>query len=250
MGQKLDGQWVLVTGGATGIGRAICARLAHEGANVWVDYIDHDEDAFALQEELERLGAKVRLSNADVSRPEAMHQLMAEIKEAGGVHALVHAASPPMVDRKFSKARWEDFLAHWEVGVHGAFLLCQGLTAIKGTNRLSSIVFILSSVTFNAPPADNTPYITAKYALLGLARSLAVDLASKRVRVNCVSPGFTRTRLTAHVDDRIQELIVRAVPLKRLCTPEDTAAAVAFLLGSDSSYVTGVNLPVTGGAGF
>jgi 3-oxoacyl-[acyl-carrier protein] reductase len=106
---------------------------------------------------------------------------------------------------------------------------------------------VLSSVTLGVPPPDKSPYVTAKYGLLGLARSLAVELAAKGMRVNCVSPGFTRTFLTAGVDERVQELIARSVPMKRLSTPEDVAAAVAFLVSPDSAYITGVNLPVSGG---
>ena len=121
---------------------------------------------------------------------------------------------------------------------------------MKSERRLDSVVFILSSAVLDVPPVDKSSYVSAKYALLGLARSLAVELAPKGIRINCVSPGFTPTRLTAHVDQRIQDMITRSVPLNRLCRPDDVAAAVAYLLSEDGSYLTGVNLPVCGGVHF
>ena len=245
--RRLENQRVLVTGAATGIGREICLRLAREGAQIWINYRTREEDAFPLKAELEQIGASAWLGQADVCNPEQVNALLEHVAREGGVHSLVHAASAPLTDRKFRKTEWDAFTKHWEVAVHGAYLLVQSCLALKADARLESVVFILSSVTLGVPPADKSPYVSAKYALLGLARCMAVELASKGVRVNCVSPGFTPTRLTAHVDERIQELIARSVPMKRLCSPEDVAGAVAFLVSADSYYLTGVNLPVCGG---
>jgi len=246
--QRLKNRRVLVTGAATGIGREICLRLAREGAHIWINYRTKEDEALSLKAELEQMGIPAWLGQADICDPEQVNRLLEDVAREGGVHSLVHAASAPLVDRKFRKTEWDTFVRHWEVGVHAAYLLVQGCLALKADARLESVVFILSSVTLGVPPADKSSYSTAKYALLGLARCMAVELASKRVRVNCVSPGFTPTSLTAHVDERIQELIARSVPVKRLCSSEDVAAAVAFLLSDDSAYLTGVNLPVCGGA--
>jgi NAD(P)-dependent dehydrogenase (short-subunit alcohol dehydrogenase family) len=247
MMQHQEKRRVLVAGGASGIGREICVRLAREGAEVWINYHTRAAEAETLQAELAQTGATSFLGQADVCDPAQVTELLAGVEQKGGVHALVYAPSPPLQDKKFVKTDWAPFLTHWEVAVHGAYLLVQGCLALKSEARLDSVVMLLSSVTLGMPPAERSPYVSAKYALLGLARSLAVELAPKGIRVNCVSPGFTPIGLMAQVDERIQELIARAVPLKRLCTPEDVAAAVAFLVSPESAYLTGVNLPVTGG---
>lgn len=244
---RLQNKRVLVTGGASGIGRQTSLRLASEGAHIWVNYRTREADALSLKREIEQTGASAELICADVSNPEQVNTLLHDVARTGGVHSLVHAASAPLTEGRFRKTEWSAFAKQFEVTVQGGYLLVQGLLACKSNIRLESVVFILSSVTLGVPPAGKSPYITAKYALLGLARSLAVELAAKGVRVNCVSPGFTQTALTAQVDERIQQLIVGSVPLKRLATPEDVAAAVAFLVSTDSSYLTGVNLPVSGG---
>jgi 3-oxoacyl-[acyl-carrier protein] reductase len=247
MCDRLLDQNILVTGAVGGIGRQICLRLASEGARVWLNYHTQEAAALALRSELERHNYRARLAQADVTNPEQVARLLAEIGEAGGVQALVHAVSAPLTDVKFRNTEWAAFERHWRVNVQSAYLLTQGLLSANTDKRLESIVFILSSATLGIPPVEKSAYVTAKYALLGLARSLALELAPKGIRVNCVSPGFTATPLTAYVDDRIKELIVRSVPMKRLATPDDVAAAVSYLVSKDAAYVTGVNLPVTGG---
>jgi len=244
---RLKNQRILVTGGATGIGRQISLRLAREGAHIWINYRTRKEDAVSLKYEIEQMGTSASMVRADVSHPEQVRALLEDVVRSGGIHSLVHAASPPLTDGKFRKTEWNVFTRHWEVAVHGAYLLIRGFLTLQADVQLESVVFVLSSVTLGVPPPDKSPYVTAKYGLLGLARSLAIELAAKGMRVNCVSPGFTRTSLTAGVDERVQELIARSVPMKRLSTPEDVAAAVAFLVSPDSAYITGVNLPVSGG---
>ena len=246
--RRLENRRVLVTGGATGIGRQICLRLCSEGAHVWINYRTRKNQALALKAELERMGGSAWLGQADVSDREQVDALLEGVAQKGGIHSLIHAASAPLVDKRFRKTEWEAFNRHWEVAVHAAYLLIQKSLVLEADARIESVVFILSSATLGVPPVDMSPYVSAKYALLGLARCLAVELASRGVRVNCVSPGFTPTHLTDHVDERIQQVIARSVPMKRLCSPQDVAAAVAFLVSADSSYLTGVNLPVCGGA--
>jgi 3-oxoacyl-[acyl-carrier protein] reductase len=249
MERRLEGQRVLVTGGATGIGREICLRLAREGAHIFINYRTRKEEALSLKTTLEQMGAPASLEQADVCYPEQVDSLLEDVARQGGVHSLVHAASAPLSDGKFRKVDWDNFIRHWEVAVHATYLLVRGCLALKADAHLESVVFLLSSVTLGVPPSDQSPYVSAKYALLGLARCMAVELAPKGVRVNCVSPGFTPTSLTAHVDERVQEIIARSVPMKRLCGPEDVSAAVAFLVSTDSAYLTGVNLPICGGLG-
>lgn len=244
---RLINKNILVTGGATGIGREICTRLASEGAGVWINYRMNKEEAISLKSEIDKAGTQARLGFGDVSDPAQVESLIGEIAGDGGVHSLVHSVSAPLNDLKFSKTDWSEFISHYQASVQGAYLLVRGLMSLRTERRLESVVFILSSSVLGVPPSGKSAYVSAKYALLGLAKCLAVELAPKGVRVNCVSPGFTNTRLTANVDERIQEMIVRSVPLNRLCRPEDVAAAVSFLLSKDADYLTGVNLPVCGG---
>jgi len=241
-------QRILVTGGASGIGRAICLRLARDGKHVLINCRTRGEAAAALVAKIKRDGGTAEVACTDVTDSVAVHSMILEQAALGGLQGLVHAASAPLQECRFTRAQWESFEQHWRVTVQGAFNLTQAFIAQAETCQPEAIVFLLSSVTLGAPPLEKSAYTAAKYALLGLARTLAVELASRRIRVNCISPGFTETPLTSHIDSRIKEMIARAVPLKRLAQGDDVAHAAAFLLSPESSYLTGVNLPVTGGA--
>ena len=246
---QLQDKRILVTGGATGIGRQISLYLAQQGAVIFINYRTRYAEAQTLQREIEDVGGRAYLVEGNVSDPDHVQKIIEVVKESGGVHAFVHAASAPITEKKFRKTDWQAFDQQWQVAVHGAYLITQGLLSLPSNTEfhLESIVFILSTVTIGIPPSDKSAYVTAKYALLGLARSLAVELANRKIRVNSVSPGFTPTPLTAYVDERIQDLIRNSVPLQRLCSPEDVAWAVTYLVSPHSSYVTGVNLPLSGG---
>ncbi len=247
MDKPLHGRRILVTGGATGIGRAICVRLAREGAEVVVNCRTRLQEADQLVLEITRAGGTARVVRGDVTDPAKARALVEDLAGSGGVQGLVHAASAPLSENRFNRAEWESFEQHWQVSVKAAFNLAQAFVAQSELCRPESLVFLLSSVTFGTPPAEKSAYTTAKFALLGLARSLAVELAGRRIRVNCVSPGFAETSLTSHIDPRLKEMIARSVPLKRLASPDEIASAVAFLLNPENGYLTGINLPVTGG---
>jgi len=244
----LKARRIIVTGGASGFGRAICLRLAKDGAHVIVNCRTRHDEAATLVAEIERSGGSADVISADVTDGAAVRVMLEQQTAQGGIQGLVHAASAPLRDSRFGRTPWDSFEQHWRVAVQGAYNLTQAFIAQPESCSPESIVFILSSGTLGVPPGDKAAYITAKYALLGLARSLAVELAARRIRVNCLSPGFAETPLTAHVDPRVKELIARAVPLKRLAEPEEIAQAVAYLSGPNSGYLTGVNLPIAGGA--
>lgn len=244
---RFEKQRILVAGGATGFGQAICERLAGEGAHVLINYRSRRDAANGVARAIREKGGKADVFRANITDASEVAAMLEDIARDGGVSALVHSASAPLKEARFRSSQWSDYASHWEVAVKGAYHLTQGLLGLAAPVKLESVVFLLSSVTLGNPPVEKAPYISAKYALMGLARALAVELGSKGVRVNSVSPGFAETPLTAHVDPRVRDLIARSTPLKRLATPEDVAGAVAYLLSRDSVYVTGANLPVAGG---
>jgi len=246
--ESLSGRRILVTAGATGIGAAISEHLAREGAHVIINYRSRRSEAEQLRQRLLQDQLNVSLAPFDVTVPEEVNAQLRAIAEGGGIYGLVHAASAPINEHHFRKTPWDDFARHWEVAVKGTFLLLQGAIELKTPSVLRSVVLVSSSVTLGAPPAQSSAYTTAKYGLLGLARSVASELASRGVRINCVSPGFANTALTAHVDERVQELIAKSIPMKRLTLPSDVAGTVAFLMSDSAIYITGVNLPIAGGA--
>lgn len=236
-----------MTGGAGALGGAICLRLAQSGAQVFVC----DRAAPQTENLVARIreeGGRAEVALADVTNSADVVRMFAALEGNGGVHAVIHAAAPPLVEERFRKTEWDSFQLHWEVGVRGAYNLVRGWLAAGGEARPQALVLVLSSVTLGLPATGHAAYATAKYGLWGLGRSLAVELAARGMTVNCVSPGLVGVGLTADTDVRIRDVVARATPLGRLATPEDVAGVVAFLAGPEGRYLTGLNVSISGGA--
>lgn len=240
---RFAGRVAIVTGGASGIGAAIGARLTGDGAGVVV--LDIDGEAAART--AEALPGSYPVT-ADITDPEGVQQAVSDVvAHFGRLDILVNNAvicwDTPLEDLPLP-----EWTRQVEVGLTGAFLMIQSVLPALFEQGGGSIVNI-SSV--NAVGYyGNEAYSAAKAGLLSLTRSVAVRYASRGVRCNAVAPGTIRTpiwnrRLAAdpHVLDRLSKWY----PLGRVGTPEDVAAAVAFLASDDAAWITGVTLPVDGG---
>ena len=241
----MAGKKILICGGATGIGAAVAAFAAGEGAEVVVNYRSRETDALALCARLRDQGDRASGVRADLSDPDAVAAMIAGL---GPIDGFVHSVSAPIAGEALSTLEWPAFQRQWEASVKSAFLLVKALLASATIPRAG--VFVSSAVVSGVPPRDWSSYVTAKYGLLGFVRSIAQDAAERGLRLNLVSPGLTETPLTAELDARRRELVGRATPLKRLGTAEEAAAAIAFLLSDESAYIVGADLPVTGGTKF
>jgi 3-oxoacyl-[acyl-carrier protein] reductase len=242
--ERFKGQRILVCGGATGIGAATANLLASEGATVLVQYRHREAEARELCRRLTSEGASVDVVQADLTDSDQVGSL---IRDVGLLHGIVHSVSPTLSNAHFYQSDWYEYEQHWSAAVKSAYWLLKCSLELEPCS-LQSVVFVLSSYTIGVPPKNLAPYVSAKYALLGLCRVMALELADRKIRVNSISPGFTPTPLTAHIEPRLQEFMARGIPMGRLGTSEDAAMAAAFLLSEDSSFITGVNLPVAGGA--
>ena len=239
----------IVTGGAGGIGEAICMRLAHDGYSVVVNYRGSRERAERIVSEINAGGpAKAVAVGADISTAEGAASLHSQaLARFGPVGVLVNNASPRIVPKALAETEWEDLQRQLDVQLKGAFLmskLCAGEMAKRGRGR---IINITSQVTKGSPTLQWTAYAVAKAALAALSRNLAAELGPSGVTVNCVSPGMTETALIGDIPEKQQLMIGRQTPLRRLARPEDIAAAVAYLVSDDAAFTTGHTLDVNGG---
>ena len=230
-------------GAATGIGAATARVLAREGAEVIVQYRTREAEALQLCADLRAAGGRARAAQGDLTDAGFVAALFSG---EAPIDAFVHAVSAPLGPEPFAAAAWAAFQLQWEASVKTAFLLLQSALACEPCPRAG--VFVSSVVTSGVPPKDWSAYVTAKSALAGLVRSVAQEAAGRGLRLNLVSPGLTETPLTAGIDPRRRELAGRATPLKRLGTVDEAAAAIAFLLSSESAYIAGADLPVAGAA--
>ena len=237
----------LVTGGSRGIGAAIVRRLARAGCDVAVNFKENASAADALVRECSDGGSTVLSFAADVAEPDAAAALARKVEERfGRLDVVVHGASPPVLERAadaLSYADVEPFLATY---LGGALALVGAASPGMQARGFGRFVLLGTAYLFGSPPRHLAAYLTAKHALWGLVRSLAVELGPHGITSNMVSPGMTITDFTAHVPLRVKEVAARTNPIRRLPLGEDTAELVSFLVKPEAGYLNGVNLPLTG----
>ena len=249
---ELRGMAAIITGGATGIGRAIALELARNGANIAFNYIEAHNghlgtDAERTAAELRELEVQVLSRVCDVRDPVAVEAFVAEVKAVfGTVHILVNNAGIGR-DRaiwRMSEEQWRDVL---ETNLTGAFHMIRAVAPIFRSQQLGKIVNV-SSIHGIRSEFGLSNYAASKAGLLGLTRSAAVELGPSNVNVNAVAPGYIRTTtLTASVPPEVLDRARDRSVLGRLGDPQDVANVVVFLCSEKARHITGVTIPVDGG---
>jgi len=241
----LSGRTVLVTGGARGIGRAICARLADEGARVAIADIDGD-GAKRAAAEIGKGAIGVRL---DVTDSTSVRAGVGEaLDRLGRIDALVNNAGWDKVEPflKAAEETWDKVLA---INLRGPIAVTRAV--IDGMiERRAGWIVTISSDAGRVGSSGEVVYSAAKAGVIGFSKALARELARSNVHVNVVCPGPTNTPLLASVgadNPKLVDSLARAVPFGRIGEPDDLAGAVAFLLSDDAAFITGQTLSVSGG---
>jgi len=249
MSRLLDGEVVLVTGGAQGIGRAIVDVAVREGAAVGV----LDVDRAGLRALTEEVQGAVAVCACDVAREDDVRAAVPRLAaELGAATVLVNNAGRNAYAEPTAMTQ-EEWEAVFSVDLKAAWLCAKYvLPAMIAAGR--GAVVNISSLHARLTTTGMFPYAAAKSGLIGLTRSLALEVARHGIRVNAVSPGYTRTALVEETlritqgPDAFAD-VDRAVPLGRMATPEDVAEVVCFVASSRAAYVTGAEWPVDGGLG-
>ena len=237
----------LVIGGSGGIGSAVCGALANAGFDVAVHYCKNEISAQAVVSKLTSLGHKAICCNADITEAVQVTTMMEHIaRNLGAVTVLVNCATPIIFAQEFRKVAWRDIKLHLDNQIKGVFHLVRAVLPDMEKQHQGKIINIVSHA-LESPPANFLPYITAKGALLGFSRALAIDLAPKGIQVNMVSPGMTDTDLIASIPERAQLVTAARTPMRRLATPQDVANAIVFLASAQSNYLCGETIRVNGG---
>lgn len=237
---------ILVTGSSRGIGRAAAERFAREGHRVALHCHERRAEADALCASLAAGGCSVMAVQGDVADEADVDRLFAQVRERfGPVDVLVNNAGITR-DGLMMRMSEQDFDAVLATNLKGAFACMQAVMRPMMKQRWGRIVN-LSSVVGLRGNLGQANYAASKAGLIGMSKSAAKELASRGITVNCVAPGFIETDMTAVLPESVRTALLGQIPLARLGTAEEVAAAVAFLASPESAYITGQVLCVDGG---
>ena len=235
---------VVITGSSRGIGRGIALQFAKEGANIVLNA--RKEIPQELIDEIEAFGVKTHVVLGDVQHMDDAKRLVTEAKEVfGSVDVLINNAGITR-DMLLMRMKEEEFDSVINVNLKGTFNTTQQVSSIMLKQRSGAIIN-LSSVVGLTGNAGQANYAATKAGVEGFSRTLAREIGSRQVTVNCVAPGLVETDMTDELDERLLNSMLDAVPVGRLGQPEDVAAAVSYLASDEASYVTGAVIPVNGG---
>ncbi len=243
---KLDGKIALVTGGSRGIGRATCESLAEHGATVIVNYVKGEEKAREVADTITKAGGKAEIQGFDVADPKACEAAIEDIVKRHGKLDVLVANAGISIDGLLLRLKEEDLDRLWQVNVKGALACARAATKSMMRAKTGRIVF-MSSVVGEMGNVGQTAYAASKAALIGAAKSIAREYASRNITVNVVAPGFIDTDMTSTMNDQMKTELVKIVPLARTGTSREVAAACVYLASDEASYVTGQVLRVNGG---
>lgn len=250
--ERFSGKVALVTGGGRGIGRAICVRLAQEGASIVFNGRKNDENVAETIRQVSETGAKVHFIQSDISEVSAVFAMVEEtLKVFGQLDILVNNAGIE-INAPFWEVTEKDYDAVMNINLKGMFFLTQAFVKYVKENNRTGVVVNNSSVHEELPFPNFTAYCASKGGMQMVMRNLAVELAPLGIRINNVAPGAIKTPMNADLLSKPELLatLQNNISLARLGEPEDVAAVVAFLASNDAKYVTGSTYYVDGGLTF
>jgi 3-oxoacyl-[acyl-carrier protein] reductase len=247
MDLQLKDKVVLVTGASRGLGETIAKLLSLYHSKVVVNYNQGKEDALSIVRDIEQSGGRALALQADITnRHQVGEMVRAVVKKFGRVDILVNNAVRDTRPVSFLETTWDEVQKDIDVTLKGAFYCCQEVIPGMIQNKSGKIINI-STIFADAPPPNQAKYVISKNALVGMTRSLAVELAPHNIQVNLVVPSLALTDLSNHVPKVFLEMMKNENPMKRHVTPGEVARAVVFLASSLSSFTTGQKIMVTGG---
>ncbi|GLH71590.1 beta-ketoacyl-ACP reductase [Geothrix limicola] len=242
---RLDGKIALVTGASQGIGEAIAKHLAAQGATV-VCAARTLSKLQAVADAITTAGGKADVLAADLADTASVKAAIATtIERHGAIHILVNNAGITR-DKLLIQMKEEDWDAVIDTNLKGAYTAIQAATKPMMKQRWGRIINI-ASVVGQMGNAGQANYVAAKAGLIGLTKSVARELASRNVTANAVTPGYIETAMTAGLPEDVKAEFTKQIPLGRMGTGADIAAAVAFLASEEAGYITGQVLSVNGG---
>ena len=246
--KKDDERIALIMGATGGIGLETATTLVKEDYNVILHYNSNKTKALKLKTELEKLtDKKVLIVQANILNENEIVEMFSEIKRYfTQITTLINVSTLHFGNIKLENMDWSDMESQLNINIKSSFLLVKNILPFMEINGYGKIIFITTQA-IEQVNSEWLHYITAKSALNGLAKALAIELAPKGIRVNLVSPGMTDTELVSDIPEKVKLLTAAKTPLKRLAKPIDVANAISYLSSEKSDFLTGETIRINGG---
>jgi 3-oxoacyl-[acyl-carrier protein] reductase len=241
----LNGKVALVTGASRGIGQAIALELGRLGATV-IGTATSEEGAARISAYLALAGIKGEGAVLEVRDAAQVESVLGQIEKTHGAVAILVNNAGITRDNLALRMKDDEWDAVIDTNLKAVFRLSKAVMRGMMKARSGRIINVTSVVGHSGNPGQAN-YCAAKAGVAGMSRSLARELGSRNITVNCVAPGFIATDMTHALDEKLKESMLAGIPLGRLGTPEDVAAAVAFLASPAAAYITGTTIHVNGG---
>jgi 3-oxoacyl-[acyl-carrier protein] reductase len=238
---------ILIIGASSDIGLNLINNISDE-ALIIAHYNSSNERLLELSKNISN---ELVTLKADLSKEEEISKLLDTIESDHGIpNTIVHLAANKVENIRFKDVTWSDFEKDINISFKSAILILNRFLPKLSKLRKGKVVIMLSSYVLGVPPKALTHYTTIKYAMLGLVKSLASEYSNKNIQVNAVSPSMIDTKFLDNINEKFVELNAYNHPLKRNATVEDITPVIKLLISTESDYMNGINIPVTGGSIF
>ena len=245
--KQFEGKSVIVTGGTRGIGKSIVLELARRGANVAFNYSKSADEAETLKGEVEALGVKAMAAQCDVASTEAAAEFVGQVKEAfGAIDYLVNNAGITR-DQLILRMKEEDWDSVIDTNLKGAWNFSKAAVRPMMRNENGGSILNISSISGVVGMLGQSNYSASKAGMIGLTKSLAKEVASRKITVNALALGLIETEMAAEMNAEYREKILTQIPLGRLGNVQEVAEIACFLLSASATYITGQVIQPDGG---
>ena len=238
---------ILIIGASSDIGINLIKNIDEE-ALILAHYNNSNQKLLELLDKIEN---KIVMLKANLSKEDEIISMIDDIENKYGIpNKIIHLAAPKFEHIRFKDVKLHKFQADLEISLKSLIVILNRFLPKLAKKREGKVVCILSSVVLNIPPKALTQYTTVKYALLGLVKSLASEYADKNIQINAISPSMCETKFLDGINEKLIELNAYQNPLKRNAVVSDISPIIKMLISSESDYINGVNIPITGGSVF